>query len=231
MNTTILIIIAIILGIIIVILVCKYGTATKEYQIEPMLGYVNDNNSYDKPFVWNNFITQEMCKAIIAASSNNLRESEVVGGKNKTIRNSQQHWIPKSNPLVRPLFEKVSERFGIPIENAEDLQVVRYQPGQFYGEHHDACCDANEKCIEFVAKGGQRKLTVLIYLNNEFSEGETHFRNLDLKLKVPPGDAIVFYPLARGTNLCHPKALHAGLPVKSGEKWIANLWFRENKFN
>ena len=31
-------------------------------------------------------------------------------------------------------------------------------------------------------------------------------------------------------NKVHPKANHAGLQVTRGEKWIANIWQRKNKF-
>jgi prolyl 4-hydroxylase len=69
-----------------------------------------------------------------------------------------------------------------------------------------------------------------IYLNDNFTGGHTYFKNLDLKLKPNIGDAVVFFPLADNSNKCHPYALHAGMPIETGEKWIANLWFREGKF-
>jgi prolyl 4-hydroxylase len=199
-------------------------------QFKQTLEYADNNEPYDKPFILQNFITTDECNSIINRSKDKLFDSEVVGGKIKNIRNSQQYWINKNDPLVENMFKKVSGMFNIPIENAEDLQVVRYLPGQYYNEHHDACCDDNDKCEDFVKTGGQRMLTVLIYLNNDFEDGNTYFKNMNIKLKPPAGDAIVFYPLARGTNKCHPLALHAGMPVTSGEKWVANLWFREKKF-
>ncbi|CAH6421636.1 Oxoglutarate/iron-dependent dioxygenase, partial [uncultured virus] len=107
---------------------------------------------------------------------------------------------------------------------------VRYEPGQYYKPHHDSCCEDIAKCREFAKVGGQRKLTVLVYLNDAFEGGSTEFPNLGFTAKPPPGDAIVFYPLANNTNRCHPLALHGGMPVTSGEKWVANLWFRESKF-
>jgi prolyl 4-hydroxylase len=195
------------------------------------LGFANADEMYDKPFILQKFITPEKCNEIIAYSNGKLFDSQVIGGLHKNIRNSQQCWIPKTNPLVISMFERISQIFNIPFENAEDLQVVKYLPGQYYNEHHDSCCDNNEQCISFVKRGGQRKLTVLIYLNNNFEEGQTYFRNMDLKVKPPTGDALVFFPLAKNNNKCHPLALHAGMPVTSGEKWIANMWFRENKFS
>lgn len=193
-------------------------------------GYATESDPYDYPFLLTKLITPEHCQKIINLSVNKLIESEVVGGNIKSVRNSKQCWISKHDPIVSPIFEAVSKAFDIPFANAEDLQVVRYEPGQFYNEHHDSCCDNSTKCNEFASRGGQRKLTVLIYLNDKFTAGKTRFKNLNLEIKPDTGDAIVFYPLARGTSKCHPLALHAGMPVESGEKWIANLWYREDTF-
>lgn len=234
MNTTIILII---LLMIILISTCFYVRADQK-QISTfdnsgsitIPGYADITDPYDYPFLLHKLITLDDCQKIINISGNKLVESEVIGGNHKHIRNSKQCWIQKNNPLVKPIFETISRKFGIPFENAEDLQVVRYQPNQYYNEHHDSCCDNNDKCNTFVNKSGQRILTVLIYLNNEFSGGYTYFKNLDLKIKPVTGDAIVFFPLAKNSNKCHPYALHAGIPVAKGEKWIANLWFREHKF-
>ncbi len=194
------------------------------------LGYANVTDPFDYPYILKEFISEDQCKKIIEHAKDKLFDSEVIGGKYTEIRNSQQCWIPKNDPLVKPLFEKISAKYNIPFENAEDLQVVRYKPNQYYNEHHDSCCDNNKYCEDFVKRGGQRIITVLIYLTNDFDEGNTYFRNLDKKFKPPTGDAIVFFPLAKNSNKCHPLSLHAGMPVTSGEKWVANLWYRENKF-
>ena len=155
---------------------------------------------------------------------------KIYANANYSIRKSQQAWIKKNNNLVKKLFDYISNKFGIPLENAEDLQIVRYLPGNYYNPHHDSCCEVNENCYDFIKRGGQRILTVLIYLNNEFTDGETFFPKLNKKFKPKTGDGLIFYPVAKNTNKCHPLALHAGLPVTSGEKYVCNLWFRENKF-
>ena len=116
------------------------------------------------------------------------------------------------------------------MDECEDLQVVRYEPGTYYREHHDSCCDGTQGCIDFEKEGGQRVATLLVYLNSDFTDGETHFPNLDLKLKADPGSAILFRPLGTEESKCHPKALHAGLPISSGVKYVCNAWIRENKF-
>jgi prolyl 4-hydroxylase len=194
------------------------------------VSYANNNDPYTPPSVIPNLLSKEECNQIINYSTNKLEESTVVSGKDLSIRNSQQTWIKKDDPIIKPIIDRIIQRFGQNFDNAEDLQVVRYQSNQYYNEHHDSCCDDNDKCMEFIKRGGQRVLTVLIYLSDNFTGGQTYFKNLDLKLKPNVGDAIVFYPLAQNSNKCHPLALHGGLSVESGEKWIANLWFRESKF-
>ena len=194
------------------------------------VSFADVSEPYQYPFMLKDLITTSYCRLIIDKCRDRLVDSEVVGGKHKNIRNSKQCWIPKDDPIVKPIFNAVSNYFNIPFENAEDLQVVRYLPDQYYNEHHDACCDGSDKCLTFIKRGGQRILTVLIYLNNEFESGHTYFKNLDLRIKPSTGSAIVFFPLAQGTNKCHPYALHAGTPVTKGQKWIANIWFRERKF-
>lgn len=192
-------------------------------------GHAKITDPFIEPIILKNFITKNKCNQIIEKCKNELFDSEIIGGINKNIRNSRQCWISKDDPLVFPMFEKISTMYNIPIQNAEHLQVVKYLPGQFFNEHHDACCENNKHCEEFVKKGGQRIITVLIYLSDNFKGGETYFKNLNLKIKLNMGDAIVFFPLANKTSKCHPFSLHAGLPVDDGVKWIANLWFRENK--
>jgi prolyl 4-hydroxylase len=113
------------------------------------------------------------------------------------------------------------------MENAEPLQVVKYEPGGYYNEHHDACCDDDSKCDAFIQNGGQRVLTVLIYLNDSFEGGATEFPELKKMIKPPKYGCVIFHPLADNTNQCHPLALHRGMPVTSGTKYICNVWIRE----
>lgn len=216
--------------IIIIILILSLISSIVYKFIKKENKFADNYDPYEKPHFNKELITKEHCQKIMNYAKDKLFESRVVGGKNLDIRDSMQCWIPKTDELVKPIFEKVCQKYNIPFKNAEALQVVRYKSGQYYNEHHDSCCENNDKCKEFVKRGGQRVLTVLIYLNDGFDGGYTYFKNMNLKLKADPGNAIVFHPLAKNSNKCHPLALHAGMPISSGEKWIANIWFREKEF-
>jgi prolyl 4-hydroxylase len=194
-------------------------------------GFADESAPYTKPYVMNNVLSPEHCRQIIDYCRDKLVDSTVLSGKNKSVRDSQQTWIPKNHPLAKPIFDTFSKMYNIPVNHAEDLQVVRYNgTGQFYNQHHDSCPEDNQSCHEFVRSGGQRKLTILIYLNDDYEGGHTYFSKLNQRFKGNTGDAIVFHPLANNSSKTHPLALHGGEPCTGGEKWIANVWFRERPF-
>jgi prolyl 4-hydroxylase len=114
--------------------------------------------------------------------------------------------------------------------NAESYQVVHYGPGQEYRAHFDgwdAGTDRGKRCME---RGGQRLVTTLLYLNHVEAGGATGFPKLELNVNPLPGSLLLFHNCHPGTNLRHELSLHGGLPVNAGEKWAANLWFRERRY-
>jgi len=196
-------------------------------------GFADVTAEWDPPVIVDSVLTTEECQQIIEKATPLFARSAVVGSSAPdSTRTSETAWIEKGDPIAQKVFEKVIELTGKTLEHCEKLQVVRYQPGTYYRSHHDSCCDDSEGCLGFARDGGQRIATLLIYLNSEFTDGETHFpEHGDLKLKADPGSAIFFRPLARNVNKCHPKALHAGLPISTGTKYVCNVWVREDKFN
>jgi prolyl 4-hydroxylase len=194
-------------------------------------GYEQPESSWDGPKVVHGILSQDECEYIMKKANNLFSRSSVIGidGPSET-RTSETAWIPKDDPVARKILSHACSLTGKPYENTEDLQVVRYTPGTYYRAHHDACCEESESCSMFENQGGQRVGTLLVYLNDDFTDGETHFPDHgDLKLKAPPGSAIFFEPLGSGDK-CHPKALHAGLPISSGTKYVCNAWVREGPF-
>jgi prolyl 4-hydroxylase len=194
-------------------------------------GFESSENPWNGPVIVPDILEPHECEYIIEKAENSFTRSTVVGidGPDES-RTSETAWIGKDDPVARKILEKACELTGKCYKNAEELQVVRYKPGTYYRAHHDACCEDSEACSLFENKGGQRVGTLLVYLNDDFTDGETHFPDFeDLKMKVPPGSAIFFKPLGP-EDKCHPKALHAGLPISSGTKYVCNAWVRENTF-
>lgn len=196
-------------------------------------GFTGNTNPWDPPVVVDSVLTKDDCKYLIEKANSLFAPSTVVGVDGQdSSRTSETAWIPKDDPVARKVFAKACEMTGKHLGCCEDLQVVRYNPGTYYRAHHDSCCDDSEACKNFETQGGQRVGTLLVYLNDEFTDGETHFPDHgDVKMKAPPGSAIFFKPLANDEPKCHPKALHAGLPISSGTKYVCNAWVREGVFS
>jgi len=181
-----------------------------------------------------NFLSDEECDMIIALSKDNLIDSTVYTEKENIIndshRKSKQAWLyDNQNALIKSISEKVAKLTNMPIENQEPLQVVKYESGGFFNPHYDACDGDANFCKRLNGSSGARRITLLIYLNDEFTGGETIFPNVPYTAKPKKGKAVMF----TGTNdkdQLIEESYHGGNPVKSGVKWICNKWIRPFKY-
>lgn len=76
-----------------------------------------------------------------------------------------------------------------------------------------------------MAGHGQRILTFLLYLNDDFEGGETEFPLAGIRHKGKKGDALFFWNVHPDGRLDR-QTLHAGLPPGIGEKWLLSQWVR-----
>ena len=160
-----------------------------------------------------------------------FNQSIVLTGSDVKVRESETAWISTEDPVAQKIIQRLCNLTNSSCENAEKIQIVKYQPGGFYKEHHDSACYDRPECVEFEKNGGQRKFTMLISLSDQFEGGATQFPLLNRDYKLSICDGLLFHCLERDGNKGHPKALHAGMPVISGQKYIANVWLREHKYN
>ena len=182
--------------------------------------------SYIEPVLYRNFITEEEQEYILEKSKDSFSESTVVGEggniKQSNIRQSETAWVPKDDPVIKNIYERALEKTGLLFENAEDLQVVKYQPGGFYKVHQDAFCDDVAK--KKLDSKGQRKGTFIVYLNDDYEGGGTEFPELGKVFKGNARDALYFRTLDKNGECCD-QSLHSGLEVTRGQKMICNMWF------
>jgi hypothetical protein len=173
---------------------------------------------YPQPKVYHDFITPEERKYIIERSEKELKTSLVSEDRyiDDSVRKSETAWLDRDDPIVRNVMERCLEYTDRPLANCEKLQVLKYKPGGFYKPHQDA----------FENDGNMRMYTFILALNDDYEGGETEFPNLGKEYKLRAGDALFFETLDN-YELMTSKALHGGQPVKSGEKWICNLWVRK----
>lgn len=117
---------------------------------------------------------------------------------------------------------RIAHIAGLPADHAEPLGVLRYGPGQEYRPHYDYYSDERHQA--------QRVATVFVYLNDVAEGGGTDFPRLGVRVDPERGKAVKFLN-CDADGKPNPDTLHAGLPVVSGEKWLATLWFWDRTFD
>ena len=103
-------------------------------------------------------------------------------------------------------------------------QVGRYLSGEQYLQHFDAFDLSDEDGRRFAANGGQRTVTVLVFLNDVAQGGgSTAFPNLNVEVQPRRGMAVVFIPSTLN-GLLDRMALHAGMPAVD-VKYVSHVWY------
>ena len=130
-----------------------------------------------------------------------------------------------SDPVVQAITHRIAEITGIPEINSEYLQLLKYDVGQYYEEHHDY--------IQFHLERpcGPRLLTFFLYLSDVEEGGGTKFSNLNLVVEPKKGKALL-WPNTYDHDPSKKDSItyHEALPVLQGKKYAANAWLHLRDF-
>lgn len=172
-------------------------------------------------------ISSEFMKRSLVAS---LDESKDKKGELDQRRTSSNCWVKHNHSeMTLGVAKRISELVQMPLENAESFQVLHYASSQEYQPHMDTFDPDTPLGKSYLGKSGQRLITVLCYLNDVEEGGETIFPNVDKIVYPELGKIAAFHDCYPGTETPHPGSLHGACPVKAGEKWAINLWYRVRK--
>jgi prolyl 4-hydroxylase len=131
--------------------------------------------------------------------------------------------------LLDRIEARIARVTGVPADHGEGLQILNYKPGGEYQPHFDFFNPNRPGEARQLRVGGQRIATLVIYLNTPQAGGATAFPRIGLDVAPVKGNAVYFsYLLPEGK--LDERTLHAGLPVETGEKWIATKWLRERPY-
>lgn len=189
------------------------------------------------PSVWvmDDFLSGDQCDHLITLAKERLKPSLTVDPTTGNFiqvdeRTSSLTFLPlRQDAVVEAIEERISAIINIPVENGEGFQILRYQIGEEYKHHHDYFDPAKSGSAKALAKGGQRVVTILLYLTDVEAGGETVFPTANLKVPPKRGQAVIFYNLYADGQL-DSNSLHGSDPVIQGEKWVATKWMREREY-
>jgi len=176
-----------------------------------------------------NFLSKEDCLEVMAMIDLNHQPSSVVEGGydvstiSKT-RTSSTCNLDHNNPTVQRIHSKIANFLGINILKGEHLQGQLYEEGQYFKAHQDFFSGPayDKHCLA----SGNRTHTLMIYLNDDFEGGGTNFLNLNTIVKPEQGKAVAWENMSDGE--CLESAMHEGMPIIKGKKYIITSWWREN---
>jgi predicted 2-oxoglutarate/Fe(II)-dependent dioxygenase YbiX len=110
-------------------------------------------------------------------------------------------------PQCAGLYKALNKHLSISTNTG--FQILRYKPGQHFHEHVDN--------IAGHPTWGQRQLSTVLYLNDDYTGGEIQFSRQKKTVKPGAGDLVLF-----PSHFTHP---HASLDVKEGTKFAVVSWF------
>jgi len=204
--------------------------------VPPIYNGINPNypgaqllHAHPPIFAVENFLTPAECDFLIENANDAFGPAPVVGkgsGEVSPSRTSSTCYLARED--LPEYLRKVGLLAGKPAEHCELPQVGRYMPSQQYLQHFDAFDLGDEDGRRFAANGGQRTVTVLVYLNDVARGGATSFPNLNIEVQPRRGMALVFFP-ATLDGLLDKMALHAALPAVD-VKYVSQVWIRQSNY-
>lgn len=149
-------------------------------------------------------LSNKECEYIIDISKNRWESPSI--RVNRPDRTTYFHTFKLGDDkLIDYILKKISDLLNKPIDKITGPQVNRYQVGESFPLHYDY--------------DGTIQYTFLIYLNDDFVGGETHFPNL-VKRIVPKQGRGVCWVDSIGDCELEYLSLHESMVIESGEKWM-----------
>lgn len=185
------------------------------------------------------FVTEEEADRLVEIGKRQGYERSADVGKEKPdgshdslvseSRTSHNTWCQEKScfedPLVVPVIERVANVTKTEVTNSEYLQLLQYEPGQYYRQHHDYIPHHRDMPC------GVRIMTLFIYLNDVEEGGGTHFPLLDLTIQPKKGSAVLWPSvLDQSPESKDGRTEHEALPVLKGIKYGANAWVHSRDF-
>lgn len=162
---------------------------------------------------------------------NEFKTARTINGdveSDRKYRKAEIAVYENESELLKKVRKIFSEKTNTSINQQETpLSIIKYEKGGEYKPHYD--CYGNLKDVPN-EESGDRIITGILYLNDDYLGGETEFSLENIKIKGNRGDLLEWKNLNKNRTL-NKKTLHAGLPVIEGTKYIVVCWIREFQLN
>jgi prolyl 4-hydroxylase len=189
---------------------------------------------HERPHVraFPDFVTDHACAWLIERARGGLKRALIYDPSDKhdvadeMRTNSAAGFDLMSADLVQVALQyRMAAAVGLPVQNMEGPTVLHYAVGQEITNHYDFVSPDTPNYQDEIARRGERIITFLVYLNDDFGAGETEFPRLGVTHKGRRREGL-FFVNALPTGEPDLRMVHAGRPPTSGEKWIVSQFIR-----
>lgn len=191
----------------------------------------------DAPRIWTakGFATPAECAWLMDRARDRLKPAKMYNRAEgaprfDAIRNNSDYFfnVVESGVLLALLRLRISLLVSLPVPHMEPPQVLHYAPGQELRAHYDSLKIDNQGFGADGSYEGDRVVTFLLSLNDDYEGGDTHFVRADYRHRGKAGDAVFFANLKAGVP--DKMSLHSGTSVTRGEKWLLSQWIHDRPF-
>jgi prolyl 4-hydroxylase len=189
---------------------------------------------HDEPLVrrFPALLEPALCDWLIDKARIRLRPAMIYSGEgagdkvDEMRTNSVGVWNLGCMDLINVVLQyRIAAACRMPIDNLEAPTALRYRVGEQITNHYDYLNPRSPSYQTEIATRGERVITFLTYLNDDYDGGETDFPMMKLHYKGKCGDGL-FFCNALPSTLADDRSLHAGLPPTRGEKWLVSQFVR-----
>ena len=178
------------------------------------------------------YLSAPACDWLIALGRTNLKGAQVYDAETGDLRSDSnrnnsaaQLDVERIDTFTAFVRARIAALANVSPAGLETSQILHYRVGEQFAEHCDFLDPGSPGHAQDIAKHGQRALTVLIYLNDDYEGGETAFPELGRGFKGRKGDALVFWNLTP-EGAPDWRTRHIGTAPTRGEKWLFSQWVR-----
>ncbi len=178
------------------------------------------------------FVPDEACPWLMARARGRLRPALIYdprhgGDVADSMRtNSAAGFDLMDIDIVQVAIQhRMAAVLGVPVHHMEGPTILHYEAGQQITEHFDFVNPQMPTYTDEIERRGERVVTFLVYLNDDYHSGETEFPQLGIRHKGRRRDAL-FFTNALADGRPDTRMVHAGRPPTGGAKWVVSQFVR-----
>lgn len=166
-------------------------------------------NPFELIIIQPNIIPQEHIRYLLQLTTQQPSNATVGSGEEKIeLQTRNTEWYPIPFPVLQNLNNAIMScyksfiepKYHSKVKNIEPTQFLGYPVGGHYIEHNDSENFENGEWRRIA----NRDISILFYLNDNYTGGELEFTSLGLKIKPKTGMMIAFPSYKEFAHKVHP---------------------------